>query len=154
MRSLSSDWDLYARVNTAVAVEQRLHAVEDCPVDEALGKTLYVPIRGIIGAELVSVDVGLCNIGAVALNVILGCSTTVLTNFLGGSIDFGEVTVAVNGGESVVTNVPLVDPQPPHSLLPFLFDIEGPNWLRVRTGGAGVLFTWARLNYKRKRLAV
>jgi hypothetical protein len=123
-------------------------------VDDALGKTLYVPIRGIIGAELMSVDVGLCNIGAVSLNVILGFSTTVLTNFLGGSIDFGEVTVAVNGGESVVTNVPLVDPQPPHAPLPFSFDLDRPIWLRVKTGGAGILFTGARLNYRRMRVVV
>jgi hypothetical protein len=123
-------------------------------VEDVLGKTLYVPIRGIIGAELVSVDVGLCNIGAVSLNVILGFSTTLLTNFIGSSIDFGEVTVAVNGGESVVTNVPLVDPQPPHLEVPFSFDLAHPIWLRVRTGGAGILFTGARLNYRRKRVAV
>jgi hypothetical protein len=123
-------------------------------VDDALGKTLYVPIRGIIGAELVSVDVGLCNIGAVSLNVILGFSTTLLTNFIGGSVDFAEVTVAVNGGESAVTSVPLVDPQPPHAPLPFSLDNSRPIWLRVKTGGAGILFTGARLNYQRKRVAV
>jgi len=123
-------------------------------VDDALGKTLYVPIRGIIGAELVSVDVGLCNIGAVSLNVTLGFSTAELTNFIGGSLDFGEVTAAVNGGASVVTNVVLVDPQPPHPETPWAFDSSRPIWLRVKTGGAGILFTGARLNYRRKRVAV
>jgi hypothetical protein len=29
-----------------------------------------------------------------------------------------------------------------------------PLWLRVKTGGAGILFTGARLNYQRKRMAV
>jgi hypothetical protein len=121
-------------------------------VDDAHGKTLYVPIRGIIGAEIVSVDVGLCNIGAVSLNVILGFSTTLLTDFIGGSIDFGEVTVAVNGGQSVIRNLVLVNPPPPHEDLPFAFDLSRPLWLK--TGGTNILFTGARLNYRRKQVVV
>ncbi len=123
-------------------------------VTDALGKTLYVPIRGIIGAELVSVDVGLHNVGAVSTNGILGFSTSDLANFIGGSIDFGEVTIGVNGSESVIRNVVLVDPQPPHQDLPFAFDLARPLWLRLKTGGSNILFTGARLNYRRKRVAV
>ena len=123
-------------------------------IDDAMGTTLYVPIRGIVGAELVSVDVGLHNVGAVSLNVILGFSTSDLANFIGGSIDFGEVTVGVNGSESVIRNLVLVDPAPPHDPVPFSFDLSRPLWLRVKTGGANILFTGARLNYRRKRVAV
>ena len=123
-------------------------------IDDAMGTTLYVPIRGIVGAELVSVDVGLHNVGAVSLNVILGFSTSDLANYIGGSIDFGEVTIGVNGSESVIRNLVLVDPQPPHEDLPFSFDLARPLWLRVKTGGANILFTGARLNYRRKRVAV
>ena len=113
-----------------------------------------MPIRGIVGAELVSVDVGLHNVGAVSLNVILGFSTSDLANFIGGSIDFGEVTVGVNGSESVVTNLVMVDPVEPHGELPFAFDSSRPLWLRIKTGGANILFTGAKLNYRRKRVAV
>jgi hypothetical protein len=123
-------------------------------IEDALGTTLYVPLPGIIGAELVSVDVGLYNVGAVSYNVILGFSTADWTNFLTSSKDFGEVTVGVNGSQSVVTNVPLVDPAPPNDPLPFNFDSAHPLWLRVKTGGAGILFTGAKLNYRRKRVAV
>jgi hypothetical protein len=123
-------------------------------VTDALGKTLYVPIRGIIGAELVSVDVGLYNVGAVSTNVILGFSTSDLANFIGGAVDFGEVTIGVNGGDSVVRNMVLVDPEEPGDPLPFAFDAARPLWLRIKTGGANILFTGARLNYRRKRVAV
>ena len=116
--------------------------------------TLFVPIHAIVGAELVSVDVGLYNVGAVSTNVILGFSTSDLANFIGGSIDFGEVTVGVDGGASVVRNLILVDPAPPHDPVPFSFDLSRPIWLRVKTGGANIVFTGARLNYRRKRLAV
>ena len=109
---------------------------------------------GIIGAELVSVDVGLYNVGAVSTNVILGFSTSDLANYIGGSIDFGEVTIGVNGSESVIRNLVLVDPAPPHEDQPFAFDTSRPAWLRVKTGGANILFTGARLNYRRKRVAV
>jgi hypothetical protein len=40
------------------------------------------------------------------------------------------------------------------SAFPFAFDESRPLWLRVRTGGASILFTGARLNYRRKRVAV
>ncbi len=123
-------------------------------VADAMGTTLYVPIRGIVGAELISVDVGLHNVGAVSTNVILGFSTSDLANYIGGSIDFGEVTIGVNGSESVVRNLVLVDPTPPHDPVPFSFDLSRPLWLRVKTGGANILFTGARLNYRRKRVAV
>ena len=123
-------------------------------IEDPSGTTLYVPLPGIIGAELVSVDIGLYNVGVASYNVILGFSTANWTNFLTTSKDFGEVTVGVNGSQSVVTNVPLVDPNPPNDPLPFAFDSTHPLWLRVKTGGAGILFTGAKLNYRRKRVVV
>jgi len=123
-------------------------------IEDALGKTLYVPLPGIIGAELVSVDVGLYNVGGVSYNVVLGFSTADWTDFLATSQDFGEITVGVDGSESVVTNVPLVDPAPPNDPIPFAFDSAHPLWLRVKTGGAGILFTGAKATYRRKRMAV
>ena len=91
---------------------------------------------------------------AVSLSVILGFSTADWNDFLGSSADFGEVTVGVDGSESVVTNVLLVDPEEPHGELPFAFGSTHPLWLRIKTGGAGILFTGAKLGYRRRLVVV
>ncbi|GEM_PF-3195285 len=119
-------------------------------VSDPLGTTLYVPIHGIVGTELVSVFVGLYNVGALSLNVTLGFSTSDLADFIGASVDFGEVTIGIDGSESLVHELLLVDPVAPHEEMPFAFDQSRPLWLRVKTGGAGVMFTGARCRMRRK----
>ena len=40
------------------------------------------------------------------------------------------------------------------SAFSFAFDSSRPLWLRIKTGGANILFTGEKLNYRRKRVAV
>ena len=61
--------------------------------------------------------------------------------------------VEVAAGETRVTNVPLVDPDTGDSL-PFAFEGERTLWLRVKAQDAHVLFNGAKLNYRRKQVAV
>ena len=117
--------------------------------------TLYVPIHAIVGAELVSVDVGVTSAATGALNVYFGYTTAdYAASIVTGRVDFGDVIVEVAAGETRVTNVPLLDPAEPHGELPFAFDLSRTLWLRIKAQDAHVLFTGARLNHRRKRIAV
>ena len=117
--------------------------------------TLYVPIHAIVGAELVSVDVGVTSAATGALNVYFGFTTAdFAASIVTGRVDFGDVMVEVAAGETRVTNVPLLDPEEPHDPLPFAFDGNRTIWLRIKAQDAHVLFTGAKLNYRRKRVAV
>ena len=62
--------------------------------------------------------------------------------------------IEVGGGETVVTNVPLLDPAEPHDPRPFAFDGNRTLWLRIKAQDAHVLFTGAKLNFHRKKVAV
>jgi hypothetical protein len=46
----------------------------------------------------------------VSLNVTLGFSTSELAHFIGSSVDFGDVIIGINGSESLVHELVLVDP--------------------------------------------
>ena len=117
--------------------------------------TLYVPIHAIVGAELVSVDVGVTSAATGALNVYFGYTTAdYAASIVTGRVDFGDVMVEVAAGETRVTNVPLVDPEEPHPELPFAFDNQRTLWLRVKAQAAHILFNGAKLNYRRKRVVV
>jgi len=117
--------------------------------------TLYVPIHAIVGAELVSIDVGVTSAATGALNVYFGFTTAdYAESIVTGRVEFGDIMVEVAAGETRVTNVPLVDPAEPHPELPFAFDHERTLWLRVKAQDAHVLFNGAKLNYRRKRVAV
>lgn len=64
------------------------------------------------------------------------------------------VMVESSAGEVRVTNIPLVDPDPPGEEMPFAFDQARTLWLRIKAQDAHILFTGAKLNYRRKRVAV
>ena len=116
--------------------------------------TLYVPIHAIVGAELVSVDVGVTSAATGALNVYFGFTTAdYAESIVTGRVEFGNVMVEVAAGETRVTNVPLVDPADPEGG-PFVFDEARTLWLRIKAQDAHILFNGAKLNYRRKRVAV
>ena len=116
--------------------------------------TLYVPIHAIVGAELVSVDVGVTSAAGAALAVYFGFTTAdYAQSIVTGRVEFGDVMVEVAAGETRVTNVPLVDPDTGNPL-PLAFDENRTLWLRVKAQDAHVLFNGAKLNYRRRRVAV
>jgi len=116
--------------------------------------TLYVPIHAIVGAELVSVDVGVTNAATGALNVYFGFTTAdYAESIVTGRVEFGDMMVEVAAGETRVTNLPLVDPDTGEPL-PFSFDGQRTLWLRVKAQDAHILFNGAKLNYRRKRVVV
>jgi hypothetical protein len=124
-------------------------------VTDALGKTLYVPVRGIIGAELVSVDVGVTSGAGATLSVYFGFTTANFAqSIVGGRVDFGDVVIEVAAGKVRVTNLPLVDSEEPHDPRPWPFDETNTLWLRVKAQAAHILFNGAKLNYRRRRVAV
>ena len=117
--------------------------------------TLYVPIHAIVGAELVSIDVGVTSAAVGALSVYFGFTTAdYAASIVSGRVEFGDMMVDVLAGEPRVTNVPLLDPDEPHGELPFAFDLSRTLWLRLKAQDAHILFTGAKLNYRRKRVAV
>ena len=117
--------------------------------------TLYVPIHAIVGAELVSVDVGVTSAATGALNVYFGFTTAdYAASIVTGRVEFGDVMVEVAAGETRVTNLPLLDPEEPHDPRPFPFDNDHTLWLRAKAQDAHILFNGAKLNYRRKRVAV
>ena len=117
--------------------------------------TLYVPIHAIVGAELISVDVGVTSAAGAALAVYFGFTTAdYAQSIVTGRVEFGDVMIEVNAGETRVTNVPLLDPEEPHDPRPFPFDTSHTLWLRIKAQAAHILFTGAKLNYRRKRVAV
>ena len=71
-----------------------------------------------------------------------------------GRVEFGDVMIEVAAGETRVTNVPLVAPEEPHPELPFAFDHARTLWLRIKAQDAHILFTGAKLNFRRKRVAL
>jgi len=116
--------------------------------------TLYVPLHAIVGAELVSVDVGVTSAATGALNVYFGFTTAdYAESIVTGRVEFGDVMVEVAAGETRVTNVPLVDPADPEGG-PFSFDGSRTLWLRIKAQDAHILFNGAKLNYRRRRVAV
>ena len=116
---------------------------------------LYVPIHAIVGAELVSMDVGVTSAATGALSVYFGFTTAdYAASIVTGRVEFGDVMIDVPAGETVVTNVPLLDPDEPHDPRPFAFDGSRTLWLRIKAQNAHILFTGAKLNYRRKRVAV
>ena len=117
--------------------------------------SLYVPIHAIVGAELVSVDVGVTSAATGALNVYFGYTTAdYAQSIVTGRVEFGNVMVEVAASETRVTNVPLVNPDPPGEEMPFAFDGQRTLWLRIKAQDAHILFNGAKLNYRRKRVAV
>jgi len=116
---------------------------------------LYVPIHAIVGAELVSVDVGVTSAAGAALAAYFGFTTAdYAASIVTGRVEFGDMMIEVDAGETRVTNVPLLDPEEPHDPLPFVFDGSRTLWLRIKAQDAHILFTGAKLNYRRKRVAV
>ena len=116
---------------------------------------LYVPIHAIVCAELVSVDVGVTSAAGATLAVYFGFTTAdYAASIVTGRVDFGDVMIEVPAGETRVTNVPLLDPEEPHDPFPFVFDGSRTLWLRIKAQDAHILFTGAKLNYRRKRVAV
>ena len=117
--------------------------------------TLHIPVDGIVGAELVSVDVGLGNDTGGGIVFHLGFTTADYADHLvAGQVTFGKVDGLAGAGMAGVTNVPLLDPAIPHDPLPFAFDGSHTLWLRVKSDTAGIIFNGAKLNYRRKRIAV
>jgi len=117
--------------------------------------SLYVPIHAIVGAELVSLDIGVTSAAGAALSVYLGFTTAdYAASIVTGRVDFGDIMIEVAAGETVVTNVPLLDPEEPHAPRPWPFDDSHTLWLRIKAQAAHILFTGAKLNYRRKRMAV
>ena len=117
--------------------------------------TLYVPIHAIVGAELVSVDVGVTSAAVGSLSVYFGFTTAdYAASIVSGRVEFGDVMVEVSAGETRVTNVPLLDPEAPHDPRPFPFDATHTLWLRIKAQDAHILFTGAKLNFRRKRMVV
>ena len=117
--------------------------------------SLYVPMHAVVGAELVSVDVGVTSAATGALNVYFGYTTAdYAANIVSTRVEFGDVMIEVPAGETVVTNIPLLDPEESHDPLPFAFAGSRTLWLRIKAQDAHALFTGARLNYRRKRVAV
>jgi len=95
--------------------------------------TLYVPIHAIVGAELVSVDIGVTSAATGALNVYFGFTTADFSDsIVSGRVEFGDIMVEVAAGETRVTNVPLLDPDAPHDPRPFPFDSTHTLWLRIK----------------------
>jgi len=105
---------------------------------------LYLPVPGIVGAELVSVDLGFANSG--------GSDATVAIQFLGQSIEggiilpteFGSAGGTVPAGGHAVFNLVAVDPSPPHDPQPFIF---GETWwlmVEIETSDLGVVFSGAK----------
>jgi len=116
---------------------------------------LYVPLHAIVGAELVSVDVGVTSAAVGTLSVYFGFTTAdYAASIISGRVEFGDMMVDVLAGETRVTNVPLLDPEEPHDPRPFPFDANHTLWLRIKAQDAHVLFTGAKLNYRRKRVLV
>ena len=69
-------------------------------------------------------------------------------------LELNDLGVAFEGGKiSIGDNILACHPEP-HGELPFAFDSNRPLWLRIKTGGANILFTGAKLNYRRKRVVV
>jgi len=117
--------------------------------------TLYVPIHAIVGAELVSIDVGVTSAATGSLAVYFGFTTAdYAASIVTGRVEFGDVMIEVPAGETVVTSVPLLDPEEPHDPRPFVFDSSRTLWLRIKAQDAHILFTGAKLNYRRKRVVV
>ena len=99
-------------------------------------------------------DVGVTSAATGALNVYFGFTTAdYAESIVTGQVEFGDVMVEFAAGETRVTNVPLVDPADPDEG-PFAFDLSRTLWLRIKAQDAHVLFNGAKLNYRRKRVAV
>ena len=94
-------------------------------------------MHAIVGAELVSVDVGVTSAATGALNVYFGYTPAdYAASIVTERVDFGDVMIEVAAGETRVTNVPLVDPEEPHDPLPFAFDGARTLWLRIKAQDA------------------
>jgi len=115
---------------------------------------LYLPVPGIVGAELVSVDLGFANSG--------GSDATVAIQFLGQSIEggivlpteFGSAGGTVPAGGNAVFSLVAVDPAPPHDPQPFVF---GDTWwlmVEIETSNLGVLFSGAMCNLRKVGISV
>ena len=99
--------------------------------------------------------VGVTSAATGALNVYFGFTTAdYAASIVTGRVEFGDVMVEVAADETRVTNVPLVAPEEPHPPLPFAFDDARTLWLRLKAQDAHILFNGAKLNYRRKRVAV
>lgn len=123
-------------------------------IADGLGKILYIPIPGMVGAELVSVDVGLENIGLVATDIEAEFATSPQDDLITGNVEFGAETISVDGETNVITNLLLLDPVAPNDPLPFAFDTSRLLWLKLKTGGADIMYAGCKLNYRRKQLAI
>jgi len=122
-------------------------------VTDPTGTTLIVPIPAMVGAELVSVDIGLKGHVSIDYECEVGLSKVPFGNML-GTVDFSEETWDLTHNVEVFTNLVVKDPVTPFGALPYAFVDSETLYLRVRTGAAGILFTGARFNYRRKRIAV
>ena len=114
---------------------------------------LYLPVPGIVGAELVSVDLGFANSG--------GSDAVVAIQFLGQSIEggivlpteFGSAGGTVPAGGNAVFSLVAVDPGSGDPQ-PFVF---GDNWwiqIEVETSDPSVLFSGAKCKMRRVRVGV
>jgi len=114
----------------------------------------YLPIPGIVGAELVSVDLGFANIGGSDASVSIQFQGQ---NIAGGIImptSFGSAGGTVPHGGNAVFNLLAVDPAPPHDPEPFVFGDQWWLMVEVETSDQWVLFSGAKCNMRRKRVAV
>jgi len=115
---------------------------------------LYLPVPGIVGAELVSVDLGFANSG--------GSDAMVAIQFLGQSIEggivlpteFGSAGGTVPHGGHAVFNLLAVDPAPPHDPQPFVFDTTWWLMVEIETSDLGVLFSGAKCGMRRVGVVV
>ena len=90
-----------------------------------------------------------------SLNGYLGLTTAdCAQSSVTDRVQFGDVMIEIAAGETRVTNLPLLDPAEPHGELPFAFDLSRTLWLRLKAQDAHILFTGAKLNYRRKRVVV
>jgi len=114
---------------------------------------LYIPVPGIVGAELVSVDLGFANSG--------GSDATVGIKFLGQSIEggivlpteFGSAGGTVPAGGHALFTLVAVDPAPPHDPQPFVFDTTWWLMVEIESSDLGVLFSGARCRMRRVGIA-
>jgi hypothetical protein len=114
-----------------------------------------VPTHAIVGAEFVSVDIGVTSAASGTLSVHFDFTTANFAESIVSSrVDFGDLMIDVAAGEVGVTNIPLVDPEEPHDPRPWPFDETNTLWLRIKAQDAHILFNGAKLNYRRKRVAV
>ena len=115
---------------------------------------IYLPIPGIVGAELVSVDLGFANIG--------GSDATISIQFQGQNIaggivmptSFGSAGGTVPHGGNGVFNLVAVDPAPPHDPAPYVFGDQWWLMIEVETSDQWVLFSGAKCILQRVKVAM